>query len=114
MLKVVAPALLATLVAGHGHVTNIVINGVSYEGWDINSFPYETDPPTVVAWGTPNTANGFISPGQCTNIVLSSTIITTTLEWFFSTIMPSPWATHFPRFEQEAQSDNLTRCLRNI
>ncbi|KAJ5378211.1 uncharacterized protein N7496_005620 [Penicillium cataractarum] len=62
MLKVVAPALLATLVAGHGHITNIVINGVSYEGWDINSFPYETDPPTVVAWGTPNTANGFISP----------------------------------------------------
>ncbi|CEJ61668.1 Putative Endo-1,4-beta-glucanase [Penicillium brasilianum] len=62
MLKVVAPALLATLVAGHGHITNIVINGVSYEGWDINSFPYETDPPTVVAWGTPNTANGFITP----------------------------------------------------
>jgi hypothetical protein len=63
MLKVVAPVLLATLVAGHGHVTNIVVNGVSYQGWDINSFPYSSDPPTVVAWGTPNTGNGFISPG---------------------------------------------------
>ncbi|GLI79458.1 hypothetical protein PoHVEF18_007793 [Penicillium ochrochloron] len=62
MLKVVAPVLLATLVAGHGHVTNIVVNGVSYQGWDINSFPYSSDPPTVVAWGTPNTGNGFIAP----------------------------------------------------
>lgn len=71
MLRVFAPALLATLVAGHGHVTNIVINGVSYEGWDIDSFPYETDPPTVVAWGTPNTANGFITPGQSNNMISS-------------------------------------------
>lgn len=63
MLKVVAPVLLATLVAGHGHVTNIVVNGVSYQGWDINSFPYSSNPPTVVAWGTPNTGNGFIAPG---------------------------------------------------
>ena len=62
MLQIVAPVFLAALVAGHGHVTNIVVNGVSYEGWDINSFPYSSDPPTVVAWGTPNTANGFIEP----------------------------------------------------
>ncbi|KAJ5691779.1 glycoside hydrolase 61 [Penicillium macrosclerotiorum] len=53
---------LATCVVGHGHISNIVINGVSYEGWDINVFPYESDPPTVVAWGTPNTGNGFITP----------------------------------------------------
>ncbi|KAJ5640243.1 uncharacterized protein N7484_008105 [Penicillium longicatenatum] len=62
MMQVIAPLFLASLVAGHGHITNIVINGVSYEGWDIDSFPYESDPPTVVAWGTPNTGNGFISP----------------------------------------------------
>ncbi|KAF3401857.1 Endoglucanase-4 [Penicillium rolfsii] len=64
MLGVVAPVLLATLVAGHGHVTNIVVNGISYQGWDINSFPYSSNPPTVVAWGTPNTGNGFISPSN--------------------------------------------------
>ncbi|PYI01205.1 glycoside hydrolase [Aspergillus sclerotiicarbonarius CBS 121057] len=52
----------ATRVAAHGHVSNIVINGVSYRGWDINSDPYNSDPPVVVAWQTPNTANGFISP----------------------------------------------------
>ncbi|KAJ5216692.1 Endoglucanase-4 [Penicillium citrinum] len=64
MLQIVAPVLLATLVASHGHVTNIVVNGVSYEGWDINSFPYSSDPPAVVAWGTPNTGNGFIEPSN--------------------------------------------------
>lgn len=64
MMQVITPLFLASLVAGHGHITNIVINGVSYEGWDIDTFPYESDPPTVVAWGTPNTGNGFISPGK--------------------------------------------------
>jgi hypothetical protein len=98
MLKVVAPALLATLVAGHGHITNIVINGVSYEGWDINSFPYETDPPTVVAWGTPNTANGFITPGQYRNLVLFSTMITTPLEYSSSVVMLSSPVTHYSKF----------------
>ncbi|KAJ5767497.1 glycoside hydrolase 61 [Penicillium manginii] len=62
MLQIVTPIFLATLVASHGHISNIVINGVSYDGWDINSYPYSSDPPTVVAWGTPNTSNGFISP----------------------------------------------------
>lgn len=61
-MLIIAPLFLATLVAGHGHITNIVVNGVSYEGWDINSFPYSSNPPVVVAWGTPNTANGFITP----------------------------------------------------
>ncbi|KAJ5118216.1 uncharacterized protein N7443_007146 [Penicillium atrosanguineum] len=67
MLSVISPLFLSTLVAGHGHVTNIVINGVSYNGWDIGVYPYEADPPTVVAWGTPNTGNGFISPDDYGN-----------------------------------------------
>jgi endoglucanase len=62
--SLLAPTLFSALVAGHGHVTNIVINGVSYTGWDINSYPYMDSPPTVVAWGTPNTGNGFITPGK--------------------------------------------------
>jgi endoglucanase len=63
-MTLLAPTLFSALVAGHGHITNIVINGVSFGGWDINSYPYTDSPPTVVAWGTPNTANGFISPGK--------------------------------------------------
>ncbi|KAE8154640.1 glycosyl hydrolase family 61-domain-containing protein [Aspergillus avenaceus] len=55
--------LSATKVAAHGHVTNIVVNGVYYEGWDIGSFPYMGDnAPTVAAWGTPNTGNGPLAP----------------------------------------------------
>ncbi|CEL10422.1 Putative Copper-dependent polysaccharide monooxygenases (Fragment) [Aspergillus calidoustus] len=50
-------SLLATA-AAHGHVTNIVVNGVYYAGWDINSYPYMETPPVVAAWGTPNTGGG--------------------------------------------------------
>jgi cellulase len=57
-------ALSATRVAAHGTVLNFVINGLSYEGFDIGVFPYESDPPKIAAWTTPNTANGFISPSQ--------------------------------------------------
>ncbi|KAJ5110412.1 Endoglucanase-4, partial [Penicillium argentinense] len=64
MLRISAPFFLFSLAAGHGHISNIVINGISYEGWDINSYPYMSDPPIVVAWGTPNTANGFITPSN--------------------------------------------------
>ncbi|PWY75393.1 hypothetical protein BO70DRAFT_296082 [Aspergillus heteromorphus CBS 117.55] len=56
-----------TQVAAHGHVTNLVVDGVYYEGFDINVFPYETDPPKVAAWTTPNTGNGFISPDEYRN-----------------------------------------------
>ncbi|KAE8378996.1 glycosyl hydrolase family 61-domain-containing protein [Aspergillus bertholletiae] len=55
--------LSATKVVAHGHVTNIVVNGVYYEGFDINSFPYMGDTaPTVAAWTTPNTGNGPLAP----------------------------------------------------
>ena len=57
---------VATQVAAHGHISNIVINGVSFNGWDIGSYPYMEDPPVVVAWETPNTSNGFMSPNEYT------------------------------------------------
>ncbi|EAQ85056.1 hypothetical protein CHGG_09070 [Chaetomium globosum CBS 148.51] len=52
----------AVSVAAHGHVTNIVINGVSYEGFDPTSFPYNPNPPTVVGWTEGNSDNGFVAP----------------------------------------------------
>ncbi|EAW25620.1 Glycosyl hydrolase family 61 [Aspergillus fischeri NRRL 181] len=61
-LSLLAVLLSATRVAAHGHVTNVVVNGVSYAGFDINSYPYMSDPPKVAAWTTPNTGNGFIAP----------------------------------------------------
>ncbi|KAJ5550286.1 hypothetical protein N7535_001772 [Penicillium sp. DV-2018c] len=62
--RLLGPALFSTIVAAHGHISNVVINGVSYAGWDIGSFPYMSSPPTVIAWGTPNTSNGFITPDE--------------------------------------------------
>ncbi|PLB49832.1 hypothetical protein P170DRAFT_426699 [Aspergillus steynii IBT 23096] len=61
--------LAATRVAAHGHVTNIVVNGVSFAGFDIGSFPYMEDPPTVAAWTTPNTGNGFVTDYSSEDII---------------------------------------------
>ncbi|KAK3316215.1 glycosyl hydrolase family 61-domain-containing protein [Apodospora peruviana] len=52
----------AASVAAHGHVTNIVINGVSYQNYDPTSHPYMQNPPTVVGWTASNTDNGFVGP----------------------------------------------------
>lgn len=55
----------ATGVVGHGHVNNIVINGVYYEGYDPTSFPYEPSPPIVVGWTAADLDNGkYLSSGS--------------------------------------------------
>lgn len=60
---IVALASAAT-VAAHGHVNNIVIDGVSYQGYDPTVFPYQANPPTVVGWTTSQTDNGFVEPAS--------------------------------------------------
>lgn len=40
----------AASVSAHGHTTGINVAGVWYEGYDPTSFPYESNPPTVVGW----------------------------------------------------------------
>ncbi|KAJ5475002.1 Endoglucanase-4 [Penicillium diatomitis] len=47
MYKVLAILSLADLVVCHGHIPNIVINGVFYQGWNIGSFPYLSNLPLV-------------------------------------------------------------------
>ncbi|KAI1814944.1 carbohydrate-binding module family 1 protein [Poronia punctata] len=51
-------------VSAHGHVSNIVINGLSYQGYDPTNFPYLSNPPTVVGWTAENTDNGFVAPAE--------------------------------------------------
>ncbi|KAB5576231.1 glycoside hydrolase family 61 protein [Coniochaeta sp. 2T2.1] len=53
---------LARLVSSHGHVTNIVINGLSYLGFDGTSYPYDPNPPPSVGWIIDDTDNGFVQP----------------------------------------------------
>jgi lytic cellulose monooxygenase (C1-hydroxylating) len=52
----------ASSVLAHGHVSNIVINGVSYENFDPTRHTYMPNPPVVVGWKTSQTDNGFVGP----------------------------------------------------
>ncbi|KAH9904883.1 carbohydrate-binding module family 1 protein [Xylariomycetidae sp. FL2044] len=60
----IAALASAATVAAHGHVSQIVVNGVVYQGYDPTSFPYMTDAPTVVGWATTQTDNGFVEPAS--------------------------------------------------
>ncbi|KAJ2903972.1 hypothetical protein MKZ38_009027 [Zalerion maritima] len=51
-------------VAAHGHVDEIIINGVSFPGYDVNTYPYMSEPPVVVGWSATNTDNGFVEPNN--------------------------------------------------
>jgi hypothetical protein len=64
-----ASALLATLtgaalVAAHGHVSHIIVNGVYYENYDPTSHFYQPNPPTVIGWSTTQQDNGFVEPNN--------------------------------------------------
>ncbi|KAI1841096.1 hypothetical protein JX265_013197 [Neoarthrinium moseri] len=50
------------VVKAHGYVKNIVINGVSYQGYDPTTFPYQSNPPVVVGWTTSQTDLGYVEP----------------------------------------------------
>lgn len=58
---------VATGVVGHGHINNIVINGVYYQGYDPTSFPYMPSPPIVVGWTAADTDNGKWLPAKSTD-----------------------------------------------
>jgi endoglucanase len=49
-------------VAAHGHVANVVIDGVYYQGYGADSFPYMANPPTVIGWTANDPDNGFVAP----------------------------------------------------
>ncbi|KAI5461424.1 glycoside hydrolase [Mariannaea sp. PMI_226] len=62
VLSLVTFLTTSSLVLGHGHVKNLIINGVSYEGYDSVNFPYKHDPPIVAGWTIEQLDNGFVSP----------------------------------------------------
>ena len=71
--SILAGLASAATVAAHGHVTNIVINGVSYEGYDPFTHPYMPDPPAVIGWTAANTDNGFVAPSALETQTSSAT-----------------------------------------
>ncbi|EFX04021.1 beta-glucanase [Grosmannia clavigera kw1407] len=52
----------AATVSAHGFVSNVVINGVKYAGYDVTVNPYESSPPTVIGWSTTATDLGYVAP----------------------------------------------------
>ncbi|KAF7558037.1 hypothetical protein G7046_g5905 [Stylonectria norvegica] len=58
-------ALVSSItVSAHGHVTNLVINGVYYQTYDSTSFPYQNNPPVVAGWTIDQLDNGFVKPSD--------------------------------------------------
>ena len=54
----------AASVSAHGFVESIVIDGTSYEGYNVFKHPYQPSVPTVVGWTNTATDSGFVSPNQ--------------------------------------------------
>jgi hypothetical protein len=52
----------AALVAGHGYVTSIDVDGTTYGGYLIDTYYYESDPPELIAWSTTATDDGYVAP----------------------------------------------------
>ncbi|KAF3394432.1 Endoglucanase-4 [Penicillium rolfsii] len=52
----------AALVAGHGYVTSIDVDGTTYGGYLIDTYYYESDPPELIAWSTSATDDGYVAP----------------------------------------------------
>lgn len=52
----------AALVAGHGYVTSIDVDGTTYGGYLIDTYYYESDPPKIIAWSTNATDDGYVAP----------------------------------------------------
>lgn len=61
-LSILLALASAATVSSHGHITNIVINGVSYLGFDGPAYPYTPNPPPSIGWIIDQTDNGFVSP----------------------------------------------------
>ncbi|KAL2293338.1 hypothetical protein FJTKL_05266 [Diaporthe vaccinii] len=57
-----AVIFMAAAVTAHGHVTNMVVNGVSYRNFLPNTDPYNPNPPKVMGWTAGNTDNGYVAP----------------------------------------------------
>lgn len=53
---------MAVAVKAHGHVTNLVVNGVYYRNFLPNIDPYNQNPPKVMGWTAGNTDDGFVAP----------------------------------------------------
>ncbi|OAQ64763.1 glycoside hydrolase family 61 [Pochonia chlamydosporia 170] len=59
LLTLLAYAITAS---AHGHISNVVINGVSYPGYDSPAWYGNPNAPNVFGWTISQQDNGFVSP----------------------------------------------------
>ncbi|KAJ5701659.1 hypothetical protein N7488_009207 [Penicillium malachiteum] len=52
----------AALVAGHGYVSSIEVDGTTYGGYLVDTYYFESDPPELIAWSTNATDDGYVAP----------------------------------------------------
>jgi hypothetical protein len=52
----------SALVAGHGYVSSIEVDGTTYCGYLVDTYYYESDPPELIAWSTNVTDDGYVAP----------------------------------------------------
>ncbi|KAJ5728903.1 uncharacterized protein N7483_003411 [Penicillium malachiteum] len=57
----------AALVAGHGYVSGAVVDGTYYGGYIVTEYPYESDPPEIIAWSEQETDLGYIDGTEYNN-----------------------------------------------
>ncbi|RAK71457.1 lytic polysaccharide monooxygenase auxiliary activity family 9 protein [Aspergillus fijiensis CBS 313.89] len=65
-LSKIATLLLGSvsLVAGHGYVSSIEVDGTTYGGYLVDTYYFESDPPELIAWSTNATDDGYVSPSD--------------------------------------------------
>jgi lytic cellulose monooxygenase (C1-hydroxylating) len=66
-LSILAFLASAASVTAHGHVSNVVINGVYYRNFDPTTDPYNPNPPAMAGWTADQLDNGFVSPDAYTS-----------------------------------------------
>ncbi|KAL4819982.1 glycosyl hydrolase family 61-domain-containing protein [Aspergillus spinulosporus] len=68
LFKLAAFALgTAGSVAGHGYVKRIDVDGTTYDGYLVDTYYYESDPPQLIAWSTSATDTGYVAPSAYSN-----------------------------------------------
>ncbi|KAG6023988.1 hypothetical protein E4U19_004011 [Claviceps sp. Clav32 group G5] len=64
VMKFLLPLGYALTVAAHGRISQVVVKGVAYPGYDSPSFAYNPNPPNVFGWTIKQTDLGFVAPSS--------------------------------------------------
>ncbi|KAJ5122681.1 endoglucanase-4 precursor [Penicillium atrosanguineum] len=63
---------LAALVATHGYVSSIEVDGKTYGGYLVDTYYYESDPPELMPWSTNSTDDYYVAPTAYNTLISSS------------------------------------------